>query len=71
MMNSAGSSPTFQVSCTNSDLSIAAHVYHSDTDELRQGIFILVGGWVFLPGFFFLSFWNQVNRKYLLRRIFV
>ena len=30
-----------------------------------QGLFILVGGWVFLPGFFFLSFWNQLNRKHL------
>ena len=30
-----------------------------------QGFFMLVGGWVFLPFFFFISFWNQLNRKYL------
>jgi hypothetical protein len=30
-----------------------------------QGFFMLVGGWVILPFFFFISFWNQFNRKYL------
>eukprot|EP01043_Picozoa_sp_COSAG02_P075374 COSAG02_NODE_15518_length_1163_cov_11.005547_1_plen_233_part_10 len=30
-----------------------------------QGFFMLVGGWLILPFFFFISFWNQFNRKYL------
>lgn len=30
-----------------------------------QGLFMLCGGWVLLPFFFFISFWNQMNRKYL------
>lgn len=30
-----------------------------------QGFFVLLGGWVFLPFFFFISFWNQQNRKFV------
>jgi hypothetical protein len=29
-----------------------------------QGIFVLFGGWVFLPCVFFISFWNRFNRKF-------